>query len=587
MYSSPSQEGLRWLPVEDFTIDTPTLPVTTEPVSLGSGYVTGLLGEGGMAMVYEIWNEKLGIKRAVKILKPECARKNRKLFNDEIKLSARLDHPNIIRIHSAGDWFGLPYIEMEKIDGCSLAQLIKARGAFTVDAACAIGLVISRALNYTHTYEYSTDGVAADGLLHRDMKPENVLISKKGIVRITDFGIAVPNSRSNGPTGDGTIVGSLRYIAPEQLNDETQDCRTDIFSFGCILYEMLTGFRVFPEKDFAALMTKRVQHVFDPLSSYKLDAPSALKRLVGDCLQLDPAKRPHDMAAVSAKLARILRMTSAQPAETIIRDFMADGDRTAGFIVPRPRSFMPAVTSTAAGIVGVLLVAAALLKGYARFGMAADSSAPPAADTTGALVTASVAPLPDFSRQNPERIVAAPDAEESMADSLRKIYRTNNLLTIMREEDGRGAAGTVLRLSQLLPRHQKRSVCGIVLTMRALKKTGRLTPAFFGKYQIDDAEYHLEKADLLFRDGRCEQALLAVDKAEAAPAALAGRDALHRRALLCRARIMTRQFYARPDSDVQKKALSLWGAVRQACGPAKDDAALLEAEREYRRLTRI
>jgi serine/threonine protein kinase len=130
------------------------LPDGTQNEPLGSGIITGVLGVGGMANVYEIWNSKLELNRAVKLLHPNCTEETIQRFDTEIKITAKLHHPNIIEIHAVGCWNDLPYIEMERIDGKTIEALISERGAFPPEVCTAIGVMIGRALRYAHNQEY-------------------------------------------------------------------------------------------------------------------------------------------------------------------------------------------------------------------------------------------------------------------------------------------------------------------------------------------------------------------------------------------------------------------------------------------------
>lgn len=291
------------------------LPDGTKQVPMGSGIIIGVLGEGGMAIVYEIWNEQLGVKRAVKLLRPNSSQENKERFYNEIKITAQLDHPNIIDIHAVGEWHQLPYIEMEKIDGISLENLLKSQGALPLQVCTSIGIFICRALNYTHHHEYVINNKYFTGLLHRDLKPGNILISNSGIVRLTDFGIARPtNVTAN--TSSGKVIGSMQYLAPEQLEEDEIDTRADIFSFGCILYEMLCGEKTFPEKNITRLVRKRVKNEYSPLSSYKIDIPARLNSLIVHCLQEKANKRPSDIKLALYELEKIHnKITSASPEE--------------------------------------------------------------------------------------------------------------------------------------------------------------------------------------------------------------------------------------------------------------------------------
>ncbi|MBD3314592.1 MAG: protein kinase, partial [Chitinivibrionales bacterium] len=215
------------------------LPDGTEPVPMGSGVVQSILGEGGVAIVYDVWNEQLGVRRAVKVLKPSHTPDALDRFHTEMKIMAQLRHPNIVEIHAVGKWNNLPYIEMDRIDGFKLEDVIRERGALPLQACTAVGVIIARALDYTHNSTLAVGDKTYKGILHRDLKPANILIAKNGEVKLTDFGIARPAEISL-HTMEGILVGSLQYIAPEQLDGRQYDARADVYSFGCVLYEMIT-----------------------------------------------------------------------------------------------------------------------------------------------------------------------------------------------------------------------------------------------------------------------------------------------------------------------------------------------------------
>jgi hypothetical protein len=127
------------------------LPDGTKPLPLGSGTINSILGIGGMSNVYEIWNAHLEVKRAVKLLHPNYTTDSKQRFETEIKITAKLDHPNIVEIHAVGEWNGLPFIEMEKIDGVTLEKLITDRGGLPMEVCTSIGLLVGRALRYAQT----------------------------------------------------------------------------------------------------------------------------------------------------------------------------------------------------------------------------------------------------------------------------------------------------------------------------------------------------------------------------------------------------------------------------------------------------
>ena len=192
------------------------LPDGTKQVPMGSGIITGILGEGGMSIIYEIWNEQLGVKRAVKLLRPNSSQENKERFEKEMKVTAQLDHPNIIDIHAVGDWNNLPYIEMEMVSGISLEELIRRQGALPLLVCTSIGIIVCRALDYTHHHQYKINEETFTGLLHGDLKPGNILFSREGVIRLTDFGVATPTEVSKS-SSNGKVMGSMQYLSPEQI----------------------------------------------------------------------------------------------------------------------------------------------------------------------------------------------------------------------------------------------------------------------------------------------------------------------------------------------------------------------------------
>ncbi len=329
------------------------LPDGTRPEPLGSGVVRSILGEGGVAIVYDVWNEQLGVSRAVKVLKPSHSPEALNRFHTEMKIMAQLRHPNIVEIHAVGKWNHLPYIEMEKVDGLALDRIVRRRGALPLEACTAIGIMIARSLAYTHNSTFTVGEKKYKGILHRDLKPANVMIARDGLVKLTDFGIARPAEISL-HTMEGYLVGSLQYLAPEQLEGDSYDARADLFSFGCVLYELVTGFRAFAETNVSRLVPQRTKNTYKSLSEYKIKIPSKLRKLITACMELDPERRPTSAEEVLASLERIHHsLTSLSPAETA-RLFM-DGEEEKRIVHFRRR-----VWPNVARIGGVALGAAAL-----------------------------------------------------------------------------------------------------------------------------------------------------------------------------------------------------------------------------------
>lgn len=555
----------------------PALPDADSSQILGSGRISGIVGEGGMAVVYEIWNEQLGIKRAVKVLKPNYSAENRSRFDTEVKLTAQLDHPNIIRVHSVGDWNGLPFIEMELVDGFSLAQLLQEANALPLEVALSIALVVSRALAYTHQQDFELEGRCINGLLHRDLKPENILISHKGKVRLTDFGIATPISVSL-HTMDGNIVGSMQYMAPEQLKGKEIDTRADIFSFGCVLYEMLTGYKTFADRNVADLVPKRLANEYDPLSNYKLLIPARLNRLVLRCLQYDPRRRPHSMQQISDELAKILGAMSDKPCQKIIADFVMRPQPRAQFVQMQQSSPARKPLTVAAWVAAVLIVAFPgryLVQGIA-------SALTQRSNSTQAL--APVIPLQATYQGDAELTVDTLSCPFGVLDSLERLHGSKSLLTLMRLEQERGMYLSSLRLAKRLTPAQAVSVSAVVLRMRALAWAGKLDVDFFEQNAIDDAEFGLFQAEYERMAGNFPGALAALERFANSGAAMADVEDIRRRAQVCKGRVLL-QMMTRESSEQRKQlALDTWQNVKKLYGGQKNHAFYREALRACKRL---
>jgi serine/threonine protein kinase len=255
------------------------VPDGNQPVPLGSGVVTRVLGHGGMANVYEIWNSQLEIHKAVKLMHPSAGKDCLERFQTEIKICAKLSHPNIVEIHSVGEWHGLPYIEMERLEGITLENLLNRRGTLSPSEVIAAGILICRGLDFAHNHEYQLYGKNYHGVVHRDLKPGNIMFCLDGQVKIMDFGIARPLDASL-HTVDGGVVGTLQYLSPEQLDVGNLDVRTDIYALGELLYESLCGKQAFPEKNITALLNDKAKNRYVPVSDFHTGAPRELIQLI-------------------------------------------------------------------------------------------------------------------------------------------------------------------------------------------------------------------------------------------------------------------------------------------------------------------
>src|SRR5829696_8494842 len=258
--------------------------------ALGSDYrITRELGGGGMSRVFVACEEALQREVVVKVLPPELlAGVNAERFDREVLLAARLQHPHIVPVLSASEMDGIPYYTMPFVDGASLRDRLAREGALPIGETVSILRDVARALAYAHER----------GVVHRDIKPANVLLSGGSAV-VTDFGIAkaVSAARIALPgetlTGAGMSLGTPAYMSPEQAAaDPTTDHRADIYSFGCMAYEMLAGRPPFVEDTPQKLLAAQMSGIPAPLVAWRPDTPPALERLVMQCLEKYADARP-------------------------------------------------------------------------------------------------------------------------------------------------------------------------------------------------------------------------------------------------------------------------------------------------------
>src|SRR5215211_345235 len=251
------------------------------------------LGAGGMANVYLAEDEDLGRRVAVKILNERCANDDLFIerFRREAKSAAGLSHPNIVSVYDRGEAEGTYYIAMEHLDGRTLKQLILARGPAPIKVAIEYTRQILGALQFAHR----------KGIVHRDIKPHNVLVDADGRAKVTDFGIARAGAASQ-MTEAGSIVGTAHYLSPEQARGGPIDQRSDLYSVGIVLYELLTGSVPFMGDAPVEIAMKHLSQTPEPPSARRHDIPADLDYVVLRALAKDPSERYHSAEAMDADL---------------------------------------------------------------------------------------------------------------------------------------------------------------------------------------------------------------------------------------------------------------------------------------------
>ena len=266
----------------------PMQPVLAVGTEIAGYRVEAFISRGGMAVVYRAQDRRLGRRVALKLLAPELSQDERfqQRFLRESRLAASLDHPNIIPIYEAGEANGLLYIVMRYVEGSDLKEVLDREGQLDLARTSSILRQVGAALDAAH----------ARGLVHRDVKPGNILVASgtgredPDHIYLTDFGLTKRSSSLSGQTTSGRFIGTTDYVAPEQIGGKPVDARSDVYSLGCVLYQCLTGDPPFERDDEAAMLWAHLVEHPPPVSASRPGLPAGLDAVVAKAM----AKAPED-----------------------------------------------------------------------------------------------------------------------------------------------------------------------------------------------------------------------------------------------------------------------------------------------------
>jgi eukaryotic-like serine/threonine-protein kinase len=299
------------------------------------------LADGGMATVYVALDERLDREVALKVMRADLAKDESFVskFRREARSAAKLSHPNVVAVYDQGDDHGHVFLAMELVNGLTLRQVMQSEGPLTPRAALDIIDPVLQALGAAHSA----------GLIHRDVKPENVILREDGTVKVADFGLARAIATNTSTAQTGVLLGTVAYLSPEQVERGIADARSDVYAAGLLLFEMLTGSKAFIGESAIHVAYQHV-HSEVPLPSSRVDTvPAELDQLVARASARDPDNRPRDANELLEEVRRARQALS--PAQLDLRPWVAMGGAVnATMVIPRTEVVPDVISSPNVGL---------------------------------------------------------------------------------------------------------------------------------------------------------------------------------------------------------------------------------------------
>jgi len=561
------------------TVDTDTV--------LGSGKVTAILGKGGFATVYEIWNPKLEIKRAVKLWHPDISDKSLERFETEIKITAKLQHPNIVEIHNVGEWNGIPYIEMEIIDGYCLKEILSETGAFPTEVASAICILICRALTYAHRQNYVLYGVQRKGIVHCDIKPANIMITRQGVVKLTDFGLATPTDETL-HTEEDKVNGSIHYSSPEQLQSVQVDERTDIYSLGVVMYELFSGKKAFSGKNLSELVHKRLNDTYVPFHEICHDINPAVKKIVRKCMAFDRDDRYSSAQELLVDIEKSYYKTTKESPEYVISHFFSNPKRKK---TKKHGLLQTSLIALATISIAILLLVVFYPNGF-NFSIIKDK-------LTG--------------KDSGNDVLSSPDAQ-NWYQSESKLTNSNTLSNNNNNDSGKSISSKKRPLSTL-KNDKRKSVREStsknlkqsstfssgnnysnalstdtilhIISSAVQKKDYTKAAELFRIHSIDDGEYYSLYANYLCNKGRWQDALSYVEKGFKTPSRRLSTEQRRILYMSGKARCLTAAFDQSGTKEQGEKAMEAWFDLKYILKGMPSTPQFEYADSEIRRINKV
>jgi serine/threonine protein kinase len=539
------------------------MPETGERV--GQNRILELVAEGGMANVYKVWQEDLEIVRAIKILKPGFDEESKKRLATEAKISAHLRHPNIVEIYGLNFWHEtIPYLEMEFIDGFSLKNLIERHRALPCTFSMALVYFICNALHYAHNQVFTLYGKTYEGIVHRDIKPANILLTRSGVPKLADFGIARPLDISLHTVGH-MVMGTFTYLSPEQLNGEPLDRRSDIYSLGNVLYECITGAKVFPQRTLTELIKDKMKNNYRPIESLGVEVPKRLVGIVEKSMDIKCDRRYDTADEFGKELFDVFSKSTTDTPEQACTGYLSGHEAIDGGGIKRRSLVSPLAVFSVCffllAMVSVLVLTGVvktdMLRGHKPPSPAVESAVPGPADTS---------PAADRVQAAPEKNTAAPafpaDAavRRDTAAKPRKPAGADRLvLGCASARSGQWAEAITLLSAALaapLPDSSRNLALVCLLESYLGEKDLAQARAIADAQQVNDGYFFLLCGETYLKSSMVEAAIESFVKARTVPSRY--RQSLSKDATYLWATALSEAYMVKPNSGNRRACLRAW-----------------------------